>query len=293
MLCPFCADDETRVTDSRPRGDGSVRRRRVCPGCQEVFKTDERLTTETFRVKKQDGVFQDFDRSKIVKGIEKAAWTYNKQPGRGRLAPSDINAIVNRVENELRKSGARVVPSVEIGRLVLQQLTDGTPGADVVRARFAIVFQGRTTRVGGFRGLRGLMDWLRDVYGEPTVERVDDTPSKVRKRDGTTDTFNIRSLESSIGIVAKGNGTDREVYNYAERLAAEARLNLKGQGLVTSQQIAAEVLKLFLREGDALSYMRYASAVKRYESIEDFWLEAYGFGKELGIGDKEAELPNG
>jgi len=280
MLCPFCADGETQVTDTRNRKDGSVRRRRKCPECGEVFRTDELLATENLAVKKQDGSLQDYVRSKIAKGIEKAAWSYNKRSGHGKLAPSDVNAIVDRVEIHLRARGARVVPSVEIGRLVLQELTDGTPGTDVVRVRYAIVFQGRTTRRGGFRGLTGLLDWMRDVYGRPRQEQPSYTPWMVKKRDGKTELFRQKALEASIGVAAKGNGHDRDVYAFAKRLAAEARINLEGQALVTTQQIAAEVLKLLIREQDALTYLRYASAVKRYESIEDFWLEAYGLGSE-------------
>ena len=275
MLCPFCGADETRVTDTRERGDGSVRRRRKCPTCGEAFRTDEVLATETFKVRKQDGSIEDFDRSKIAKGINKAAWSYNKQPGRGRLAPTDVNAIVDRVETQLRIRGMRVLPSVEIGRLVLQELIDGTAGAEVVRTRYAIVFQGRTTRRGGFRGLEGLLEWLRDVYGEPRVEAAESTPAFVRKRDGTTEAFQLKNLEASIGVAAKGNGSDAEVFRYAERLAKEVQQLLDGQTIVTSQQVAAEVLKLFLRERDALSYLRYASAVKRYDSVDDFWLDAF------------------
>lgn len=260
-----------------------MRRRRRCPSCGEVFRTDEALATETLKVKKQDGTVQDYARSKITKGIEKAAWSYNKSLGGGRLAPSDINAIVERVENLLRSKGARVVPSVEIGRLVLQELTDGTPGGEVVRARFAIVFHGRTTKAGGFRNMRGLMDWVQDVYGEPNVDRPDSLPSVVRKRDGKTEPFQIKSIEASIGIAAKGNGNDTQVYRYAERLAAEVVEQLQDQVIVTSQQIAAEVLKLFIREKDTLSYLRYASAVKRYGSINDFWLESYAFDADAEV----------
>ncbi|GAB3795569.1 hypothetical protein GCM10027605_01830 [Micromonospora zhanjiangensis] len=50
---------------------------------------------------------------------------------------------------------------------------------------------------------------------------------------------------------------------------------LRGQALVTSQQIAAETLNV-LRSLDSLVYLRYASAVKRYRSVDDFWLDAWG-----------------
>lgn len=71
------------------------------------------------------------------------------------------------------------------------------------------------------------------------------------------------------------------MFAFAERLASEVKANLKGQAIVTSQQIAAEVLKLLIREGDMLTYLRYASAVKRYSSVQDFWIEAFGVDSEL------------
>lgn len=281
MICPFCGQNETHVTDTRNRKSGAVRRRRECLRCGEVFRTDELLATENIKVKKQDSTVEDYDRGKVAKGIEKAAWSYNKRIGHGRLAPSDVNSIVDRVEAYLRARGARMVRSVEIGHLVLQELTAGMPGVDVVRIRYAIVFQGRTTRGGGFRGLSGLMEWIRDVYGDSRQDRPTCTPWMVKKRDGSTELFRQKALEASIGVAAKGNGTDNSVYAFAERLADEARRNLEGQALVTSQQIAAEVLKLLIRERDELAYLRYASAVKRYESVNDFWLEAYGLNPEI------------
>ena len=42
MVCPFCSNQETSVTDSRKNTDGSViRRRRSCDSCENRFTTYE------------------------------------------------------------------------------------------------------------------------------------------------------------------------------------------------------------------------------------------------------------
>lgn len=71
----------------------------------------------------------------------------------------------------------------------------------------------------------------------------------------------------------KGRGTEREVNERAASIANQVMHELKGQALVTAQQIATEVLKL-LHKSDAMAYLRYASVAKRYRSADDFWVEA-------------------
>ena len=44
MKCPFCADFDNKVVDSRLSGDSDViRRRRECLGCGRRFTTYERV----------------------------------------------------------------------------------------------------------------------------------------------------------------------------------------------------------------------------------------------------------
>ena len=46
MKCPFCAEDNTKVIDSRPADDNSsIRRRRQCERCGKRFTTYEKLET--------------------------------------------------------------------------------------------------------------------------------------------------------------------------------------------------------------------------------------------------------
>jgi transcriptional repressor NrdR len=282
MLCPYCGGD-TRVEDSRSRSAGVVRRRRRCldlsGGCGRIFSTSERVAAEELVVRKRDGSQQPYSRAKLVRSLSKAAWIHNKNKlvGQERVTPKDINAVAERVEAHLRSSEAgQLVSSVEIGGAVLRELEGTSAGMDIVRVRYAIVFHGHKRHRGRFRSVRGFVEWLEEVHGPPAYdERPPDTPWLVKKRNGRQERFQLGSVARSIGVASKGHGNDEEVRAFADRLAAEVKHNLEGQVLVTSQQIAAEVLKLLLRERDALAYLRYASAVKGYSSVDEFWLEAY------------------
>jgi transcriptional regulator NrdR family protein len=116
------------------------------------------------------------------------------------------------------------------------------------------------------------------------VEKPSATPWIVKKRDGKEARFQRAVVPRSIGLAAKGHGSDEDVWTFADRLAVEVEDDLRGQAIVTSQQVAAEVLKLLLRERGALADLRYASAVKPYGSVEDFWLEAFALDPDTTSG---------
>jgi transcriptional regulator NrdR family protein len=80
-------------------------------------------------------------------------------------------------------------------------------------------------------------------------------------------------LERSLAIALNGRGSGDTVRRDASRVAFDVGRELTGQALVTSQQIAAEVVKLLLGR-DSIAYLRYSSVVKRYRSSEDFWIDA-------------------
>lgn len=130
MRCPFCAADDTRVIDSRPAEDGKeVRRRRVCPACDQRFTTYERAQLPLL-VEKRDGTTEPFALAKVQSGIERALG--------GRDIPAGvIDGILERVEAAAQEA-APEVSSEEIGRIVL----DGLKRADeVAYLRFASVYK--------------------------------------------------------------------------------------------------------------------------------------------------------
>ncbi len=130
MKCPFCGAEDTKVTDSRP-SDNSIRRRRVCTVCDMRFTTYERVEEVPLMVVKKDGVREEFDRSKIERGIMRAC---HKRP----VSADQISRIVDEIENELTSRAEREIPSTVIGEMVMNKLavTD-----DVAYVRFASVYR--------------------------------------------------------------------------------------------------------------------------------------------------------
>ena len=131
MQCPFCGEDGNRVIDSRLARDGSeIRRRRECDECGRRFTTRERIEEVMPRVIKGDERREEYDRRKLLRGIEHACV---KRP----VSTEAVERLVDRVERGLQESGEREVTSDYIGRRVLDELS----AIDVLAAvRFASVF---------------------------------------------------------------------------------------------------------------------------------------------------------
>ena len=116
MQCPFCANSETSVLESRVAEDGqSLRRRRECEKCQKRFTTFERVEGPTIFVIKRDGGRQAFDREKIVRGTIKS---FDKRP----VSIDLINQLADEVEREVRRKEVSEILSKTIGRMVLKRL---------------------------------------------------------------------------------------------------------------------------------------------------------------------------
>jgi transcriptional repressor NrdR len=132
MICPTCGVAETRVLESRVSDAGeAIRRRRECLECQARFTTFERLEQSALWVVKRDGSRQPFDRSKLLRGLERACV---KRP----IALDLVERIVAAVEAGFRSEGLSEVPSGAIGEAALLHLRelDG-----VAYIRFASVYR--------------------------------------------------------------------------------------------------------------------------------------------------------
>ncbi|MCI5840113.1 MAG: transcriptional regulator NrdR [Peptoniphilaceae bacterium] len=116
MRCPYCNSKDTRVIDSRSTDDDKViRRRRKCENCKKRFSTYERYEDNTLIVIKKDNTRQKFDKNKIVNGILKST---EKRP----VSISQVENIVEEIENELNATDKKEIPSTEIGKLVMNKL---------------------------------------------------------------------------------------------------------------------------------------------------------------------------
>jgi transcriptional repressor NrdR len=132
VMCPTCGDGETRVLESRESDAGeAIRRRRECLECHGRFTTFERFEQSTLWVVKRDGGRQPFERSKLLRGLERACV---KRP----VALESIERIVAAVEAGFRGDGLSEVPSEAIGEAALLHLRelDG-----VAYIRFASVYR--------------------------------------------------------------------------------------------------------------------------------------------------------
>lgn len=132
MKCPFCGKENTRVVDSRPAEDGnSIRRRRQCDECSKRFTTYEKVETIPLVVIKKDNNREPYDRAKIEAGVFRSC---HKRP----ISVTQINALVDDIENTVFNLEEKEVPSSTIGEIVMDKLRDLDPVAYV---RFASVYR--------------------------------------------------------------------------------------------------------------------------------------------------------
>ncbi len=130
MQCPFCKTKETKVIDKRDSEDGTVsRRRRECTECKNRFTTYEKIESLSIKVVKSDGTLQDYDRSKLIRGVGICA--------QKRLSPDEIEKFVDDIEMAILNRKSTKISSSEIGRLVLNKLKEIDK---VAYLRFASVF---------------------------------------------------------------------------------------------------------------------------------------------------------
>lgn len=132
MHCPFCNHPETKVIDSRDTQEGrAIRRRRECEKCQARFSTYEEVEIFRLQIVKKDGRKEEYDRTKIERGLERA---FVKRPG----AEERIEKIMGEIEYELHEKRADEISSREIGTLVMRKLKETD---EVAYIRFASVYK--------------------------------------------------------------------------------------------------------------------------------------------------------
>jgi transcriptional repressor NrdR len=149
MQCPYCAQPDSRVVDTRATNE-SIRRRRECLSCHKRFTTYEQIA-EQLLIVKRDGRREPFDRHKLMQGVRIAC---AKRP----IAMADIDRIVNQIEEHLFSSGRAEVRSEVIGQMVLEKLKTLDPLAYI---RFAIVY----LEIDDVEALRRELDRLMAEHG--------------------------------------------------------------------------------------------------------------------------------
>jgi transcriptional repressor NrdR len=132
VRCPYCSDEANRVIDSRLGRDGTeIRRRRECIECGRRFTTRERVEEILPKICKRDERREDYDRRKLVLGIQKAC-------EKRAVSADAIERLADRIERQLQDLGEKEVPSRLVGERVMEELKRLDP---VAAARFASVFR--------------------------------------------------------------------------------------------------------------------------------------------------------
>ena len=146
MKCPFCGNDNTKVIDSRPTDDSSIRRRRQCESCGKRFTTYEKVETMPLIVIKKDNNREPYDREKIVAGIVRSC---HKRP----VSISSINAMVDEIETKIFNIGEKEIPTTTIRTIVMEELKKLD---EVAYVRFASVYR-------EFKDVNTFMDEIKKI----------------------------------------------------------------------------------------------------------------------------------
>ena len=150
MKCPFCANSESKVVDSRPTEEGAtIRRRRECLSCQKRFTTYELMEQLPLVVIKKDGSRQTFDKQKLINGMLRAC-------EKRRVPLSDLVAVADEIEFDLLNSLEREIRSSEVGEMVMNRLKTLD---EVAYVRFASVYR-------QFRDINSFMSELNKLLKE-------------------------------------------------------------------------------------------------------------------------------
>ncbi|MBU1161715.1 MAG: transcriptional regulator NrdR [Proteobacteria bacterium] len=132
MKCPFCAEIDNKVIDSRLSKDGNViRRRRECIICGRRFTTYEHIEEIPVMIVKKDGRREVFSREKLRSGLQKACQKRD-------ISINVIDEFLDELERDLREAGEKEISSNKIGERVMAKLHEID---DVAYVRFASVYR--------------------------------------------------------------------------------------------------------------------------------------------------------
>ncbi|NVL90162.1 MAG: transcriptional repressor NrdR [Desulfobacterales bacterium] len=151
MKCPYCRELDNKVIDSRMTKEGNaVRRRRECLACKHRFTTYERVEEMPLVLVKKDGRRENFDRAKVLVGMQKACEKRN-------ISINTLEGFVDELERELQEIGEKELPSSVVGERVMVKLheLDG-----VAYVRFASVYR-------EFKDINDFMSQLKNLLNPP------------------------------------------------------------------------------------------------------------------------------
>lgn len=150
MICPECQFNGSKVVDSRPADEGhSIRRRRECEKCGHRFTTFERMEQTPLIVVKKEGMREQFNREKMLRGLIKAC---EKRP----VPLETLEKLAADVERDLRAAGSSEVRSDQVGEMVMDRLSEID---EVAYVRFASVYR-------QFKDINVFLDELKEIMNK-------------------------------------------------------------------------------------------------------------------------------
>jgi transcriptional repressor NrdR len=148
MKCPYCAELDNKVVDSRMTKEGNtVRRRRECLGCSRRFTTYERVEQLPLILIKKDGRRETFDRAKVLAGLTKACEKRN-------ISIHTLEQFADDLERELQEMGESEIPASVVGERIMTKLHALD---DVAYVRFASVYR-------EFKDINDFMSELKEMF---------------------------------------------------------------------------------------------------------------------------------
>lgn len=119
------------MIDSRESQEmNAIRRRRECLECLRRFTTFETIEL-TVQVLKRDGKYEDFQKQKLIKGMEAAC-------RHTTISHDQVIALASQITDELMLQQVREVTTTELGERVMKLLQSLDPIAYI---RFACVYR--------------------------------------------------------------------------------------------------------------------------------------------------------
>lgn len=277
MRCRECGDD-TSVSRTLTEGDGSIVRTRRCktsPREHPTFKTHERpvVPNPPRLVVKRDGRRQPFRRDKIRKSIGRALMNPTSV-----VPASVLEGVLTRVDAAMTGDERSEITTEQVAQIVLDELTNNRQIYAISRIRYAMATVSSLEHQ-QFTNLQQFRTWLKKEwpYREHKPLRQPErakTPVTVRRARGDQ-AWDHDLLKESIAEAAKGRATATAVVDLAAEVADVVRDTLRGQVIVTSEQVATEVMRT-LRTRDPLTYLWYASVHKRFRNATEMLQETEG-----------------
>ncbi len=156
MRCPFCNEEESKVTDSRNAYEqNAIRRRRECLKCLRRFTTFETIDL-TLQVLKRDGRYEDFQQDKLIKGLDAAC-------RHTRISHDQVRGLAYKITSDLMERQVREISTSEMGEIVMQHLRSMDTIAYI---RFACVYR-------RFKDVNELMDAIEHIAPEEDLTKGD------------------------------------------------------------------------------------------------------------------------